>query len=118
MVDIKYTTFAIAICLVVRCAQSRRYEPNWASLDARPLPNWYDDVKLGIFIHWGVFSVPSFGSEWFWYRWQGKPVQEFVDFMKKNYRPGFTYADFAPQYRAEFFDPDVWADIFEASGAK
>ena len=47
-------------------AEDVRYEPNWVSLDSRPLPAWYDDAKIGIFIHWGVFSVPSFGSEWFW----------------------------------------------------
>lgn len=43
-----------------------RYEPTWGSLDARPLPAWFDEAKFGVFIHWGVFSVPSFGSEWFW----------------------------------------------------
>lgn len=42
------------------------YEPTWGSLDARPLPAWFDEAKFGVFIHWGVFSVPSFGSEWFW----------------------------------------------------
>lgn len=47
-------------------ARSFRYEPTWDSLDARPLPKWFDDVKVGIFIHWGVFSVPSYQSEWFW----------------------------------------------------
>lgn len=47
------------------------YVPTWESLDKRPLPTWYDDAKIGIFIHWGVFSVPSFGSEWFWKQWTG-----------------------------------------------
>lgn len=42
------------------------YDPTWESLDSRPLPAWFDKAKFGIFIHWGVFSVPSFGSEWFW----------------------------------------------------
>lgn len=42
------------------------YKPDWKDLDSRPLPRWYDEAKIGIFIHWGVFSVPSFGSEWFW----------------------------------------------------
>ena len=46
--------------------QSQKYTPDWNSLDSRPLPKWYDDSKFGIFIHWGVFSVPSFSSEWFW----------------------------------------------------
>ena len=47
-----------------------KYEPTWDSLDKRPLPAWYDQAKFGIFIHWGVFSVPSFVSEWFWWYWQ------------------------------------------------
>ena len=38
--------------------------------------------------------------------------------MKNNYRPDWTYADFASQFTAEFYDPDHWADVFEASGAK
>lgn len=50
----------------------QRYEANWSSLDARPLPTWYDEAKFGVFIHWGVFSVPAFGSEWFWMNWKGK----------------------------------------------
>ncbi|CAL4059913.1 unnamed protein product, partial [Meganyctiphanes norvegica] len=94
-----------------------RYEANWESLDQRPLPDWYDDAKVGIFIHWGVFSVPSFGSEWFWDHWQGGN-EKYVNFMKANYRPGFTYQDFAPQFTAEFFDPEHWAKVFQASGAK
>jgi hypothetical protein len=41
------------------------YTPDWTSLDTRPLPTWYDESKVGIFIHWGVFSVPSVYSEWY-----------------------------------------------------
>lgn len=95
-----------------------RYEPTWESLDARPLPPWYDEAKVGIFIHWGVFSVPSFGSEWFWWAWKGSKENATVEFMEKNYRPGFTYPDFGPMFTAEFFNPDEWADIFNASGAR
>jgi len=49
---------------------STPYQPNWESLDSRPLPSWYDEAKFGIFIHWGVFSVPSYVSEWFWWYWK------------------------------------------------
>lgn len=48
-----------------------KYEPTWDSLDTRPIPSWFDEAKIGIFIHWGVFSVPSFGGEWFWADWKG-----------------------------------------------
>lgn len=95
-----------------------KYEPAWDSLDTRPLPGWYDEGKIGIFIHWGVFSVPSFGSEWFWYAWQGEKLPAFTQFMQQNYRPDFTYADFGPMFHAEFYEPSRWAQIFKASGAK
>lgn len=52
--------------------EEKRYKPDWEDLDKRPLPQWYDQAKIGIFLHWGVFSVPSFSSEWFWKNWQGK----------------------------------------------
>lgn len=97
---------------------SAAYTPDWDSLDSRPLPKWYDEAKLGIFIHWGVFSVPGFGSEWFWWNWQGEKKPSYVDFMTKHYPPAFTYADFAPHLRATFFDANEWASLFEASGAK
>ncbi|XP_028316665.1 tissue alpha-L-fucosidase-like [Gouania willdenowi] len=97
-----------------------QYSPDWTSLDSRPLPSWYDDAKVGIFIHWGVFSVPAFGSEWFWWHWQGQkpPDQKCVSFMKQNYPPGFSYPEFAPDFHAQSFDPEKWADLFQASGAK
>ena len=107
----------LGILLICSINAASKYDPTWASIDARPLPSWYDEVKVGIFMHWGVFSVPSFGSEWFWNNWQ-TGQKPYVDFVNANYRPDWTYADFANQFTAEFFDPDEWADIFSASGAK
>lgn len=103
---------------VVNCTRLP-YEPTWPSLDSRPLPEWYDKAKFGIFIHWGIFSVPSYMSEWFWWMWQGDdPNPAVVGFMNRSYSPDFTYSDFAPQFKAEFFYPDEWADLLAASGAK
>ena len=114
-------TFLLALSLT-----SAQYQPNWESLDARPLPKWYDQAKFGIFLHWGAYAVPSYGggsagqgaSEWFWWDWQGVQKQWAVDFMQHNYPSGFTYADFAPSFTAELFDPDAWADLFQAAGAR
>ncbi|XP_076158316.1 tissue alpha-L-fucosidase-like [Alosa pseudoharengus] len=103
------------LCMSETTAQ---YTPDWKSLDSRPLPKWYDEAKVGIFVHWGVFSVPGFGSEWFWWNWQGLKDPALVSFMEKNYPPGFTYPDFAPDFRATFFDPNEWAVLFESAGAK
>ncbi|ESO85855.1 hypothetical protein LOTGIDRAFT_58502, partial [Lottia gigantea] len=98
-----------------------RYQPTWESIDSRPLPAWYDHGKLGIFIHWGVFSVPSAGfhsqAAWFWTYWRQEKLPAYVNFMKNNYRPDFTYADFAKDFTAEFFDPNAWAELFQSSGA-
>ncbi|XP_049866956.1 alpha-L-fucosidase-like [Pectinophora gossypiella] len=98
--------------------KAKRYKPDWKDLDSRPLPEWYDRAKIGIFIHWGVFSVPSFHSEWFWYFWKSEADKDITKFMEKNYPPGFSYQEFAPMFTAEFFDAKQWATLFAKSGAK
>lgn len=105
-------------CTPLTDNQRIRYEPNWESLDTRPIPKWYDEAKIGIFIHWGVFSVPAFHSEWFWWNWKGLNDSEIIEFMEKNYKPGFSYPEFGPLLTAEFYDPNRWADLFKKSGAK
>ena len=108
---------------------STQYLPNWDSLDARPLPKWYDQAKVGIILHWGVYCVPSYGGgaapgafgsqgEWFWWEWRGEKLPWAVDFMQDNYPEGFTYPDFGPSFTAELFDPDEWAELFQAAGAR
>lgn len=118
-----YISIFVTCILIVFVAKSTnaktRYDPNWASIDSRPLPAWYDEGKIGIFINWGLYSVPSFNNEWFWYLWKGpKKNPEIVDFMEKNYRPGFQYQDFAKMLTAEFYNPQEWVDVFKASGAR
>uniref|UniRef100_A0A2K6U121 Alpha-L-fucosidase n=1 Tax=Saimiri boliviensis boliviensis TaxID=39432 RepID=A0A2K6U121_SAIBB len=103
---------------VRRARPPRRYTPDWPSLDSRPLPAWFDEAKFGVFVHWGVFSVPAWGSEWFWWNWRGVGRPEYQRFMRDNYPPGFSYADFGPQFTARFFHPEEWADLFQAAGAK
>ncbi|CAF3469454.1 unnamed protein product [Rotaria sp. Silwood1] len=111
--------YVTVVCCFLLPFSEQQYTPDWKSLDSRPLPAWYDESKIGIFIHWGVFSVPSIESEWMWWDWKGdKPNPELVAFMNNNYPPDWTYADFAQQFHAEFYDPNEWADIFAASGAK
>jgi len=123
--SLRSLTVAFALLYFVAASPARgkygdvKYDPTWESLDARPLPSWYDEAKIGIFLHWGVFSVPSFGSEWFWYNWQSSaPNSSYREFMRANYKPGFTYADFGPMFTAELFDPNHWADLFQKAGAK
>lgn len=102
-------------------AQSIKYTADWKSLDSRPLPKWYDQAKVGIFVHWGLFSVPAFHSEWFWFDLNNAEKEnssDVVDFVKRNYPPNFSYPDFASQFTADLFDPDRWAKLFKQSGAQ
>ncbi|CAI5454420.1 unnamed protein product [Caenorhabditis angaria] len=96
-----------------------KYTPDWNSLDNRPLPSWYDYSKFGIFCHWGVYSVPAYRSEWMWWYWKGsKPDAEVVNFIDKNYKPGTTYADFAKDFTAEYFNPQEFVQTVNSSGAR
>jgi alpha-L-fucosidase len=105
-------------------AQAASYQPRWESLDQRPTPEWFLDAKFGVFIHWGVYSVPSWGApksyaEWYWkYISDMKPDNVWWQFHRTNYGATFAYADFAPQFRAELFNADQWADLFVRAGAK
>jgi len=129
--------FAFA-CLTLIAAPlasaQQKFEPTWESIDSRPTPEWWSDAKFGIFIHWGVYSVPAFATkgeyaEWYWER-VGKPGnqdpaskdaqirRETRAFHERVYGKDFDYAGFAPLFTAEMFDADKWAGIFEQSGAK
>lgn len=109
---------------IIQATFTKRYEPNWPSLDSRPLPVWYDQSKIGLFIHFGVFAVPSFVSEWFWNFWKVNTStyieqhDKILQFMKENYSPKFSYANFADQFQAEFFNATYWASIVKRSGAR
>jgi len=103
-------------------AGEARYEPTWESLDSRPCPAWFDEAKFGIFIHWGVYSVPAWApkgkySEWYWHSMQDKSGPTWK-FHVRTYGEDFKYQDFAPMFKAEMFDPDKWADLFVRSGAR
>lgn len=116
---LKISFLLCLLCIfVVTLTESQKYKPTWESIDSRPIPDWYDDAKIGMFITWGVYSVPSMSSEWFWWFWKGQPQSYIVDFMKKYYPPKWTYADFAKDFRAEFYNPKKWRDIIVSSGAK
>jgi len=116
---------AVAAALFLRLATAARYDPTWASLDARPLPQWFDDAKVGIFIVGGVFSVPSWGAnrggasgEWFQNEWEIERQPDYVAYMQTNYPPGFTYADFASQLKYDLFNASQWAELFVKAGAR
>jgi len=95
------------------------FQPTWESLQHYQTPQWYLDAKFGIFVHWGVYSVPAFGNEWYPRNMYIPGSREF-DHHVKTYGPQtqFGYKDFIPLFRAEKFDPDHWAGLFRQAGAR
>lgn len=107
---------------------TQEYKPTWESLDKRPVPQWFVDAKFGIFIHWGVYSVPAWRkvtkglyasyAEWYYARVMENEKNGGKAFHEKNYGKDFEYRDFGPMFKAELFDPHYWAALFARSGAK
>ncbi len=118
----------VFICVSYLHANAQPYENDWESLDTRPIPNWFEDAKFGIFIHWGVYSVPAWRklepglyasyAEWYYARVMFNPDNGGEEFHNKNYGADFEYRDFAPMFRAELFDPGLWAELFQRAGAR
>ena len=105
--------------LLAKLPAQQVYQANWQSLKAYKTPPWFEDAKFGIFIHWGVYSVPAFGSEWYPREMYRSNTREFKHHIEK-YGPQakFGYKDFIPQFKAEKFNATEWIDLFKKSGAK
>ena len=95
------------------------FKATWESLETYKVPEWYQDAKFGIFIHWGVYSVPAFGNEWYPRNMYQQGSGEFKHHVE-TYGPQskFGYKDFIPMFKAEKFDAKQWADLFKKAGAK
>ena len=93
------------------------YQPEWESLSRYPVPAWYREAKFGIFIHWGVYSVPAYFSEWYCrlMYYHGNPV--YWHHCRK-YGKDFSYREFIPMFRAEKFDAQQWVQMLKAAGAR
>src|ERR1700680_4971709 len=130
--------FSLVIFLPLRAETPAHYEPTLESLNQHPLPEWYADAKLGIFIHWGLYSVPGWAplvhpehdfesvdyithnpyAEWYLnsMRLEGSPTQAY---HREHYGPNYDYYNFAPVFNKEIqkWNPDAWAKIFSDAGA-
>jgi alpha-L-fucosidase len=95
------------------------FRPDWNSLTAYKVPEWFRDAKFGIFIHWGVYSVPAFQTEWY-SRNMYDPKSPIYTYHRNVFGPQsrFGYKDFIPMFRAEKFDPNAWIALFQAAGAR
>jgi alpha-L-fucosidase len=109
-----------------------KYKADWESLAEHETPQWYEDAVIGIYFHWGPYSVPGFGcwggrnmylpeggTSENWGHVEDKYINTY-EYVKKFYgEPGveFGYKDFIPMFKAEKFDPDLWAELFKDAGA-
>ncbi|NOT91239.1 alpha-L-fucosidase [Ferruginibacter sp.] len=116
----KKTIVLLALfCTTFVTAQT--YQPTWQSLDKRPIPAWFTDAKFGIFIHWGVYAVPGWSKKGDYSEWYQQGLQGNDTARQKFHKTKFgnrTYYDLANDFKAELFNPDEWAKLFEQSGAK
>ncbi len=95
-----------------------KYEETWSSLKRHRQPEWLDDAKFGIYFHWGPYSVPAFGNEWY-----PKMMYSLGDIYKHHVETygepdTFGYKDFIPKFTAEHFDADTWAKMLKDAGAQ
>lgn len=103
-----------------KVAQRGPFQPDWASITNHfKTPEWYRDAKFGLFIHWGAYAVPAFGSEWYPRNMYVKNSPEFAHHIA-NYGPQaqFGYKDFFQQFKAEKFDANAWAKLFKEAGVR
>lgn len=111
----------LTISLLAGILQAQTYQPTWQSLDQRPVPQWFRDGKFGIFIHWGVYSVPGYRSKGQYSEWYQNGLNSgdtaTINYHKKKFGE-LTYYQLADQFKAELFQPDEWARLIEKSGAK
>ena len=95
------------------------FRPDWESLKTYEVPEWYRDAKFGIFIHWGVYSVPAFGNEWYPRNMYREGSEEYKHHIATyGAQDKFGYKEFIPMFKAEHFDPAAWAELFKKAGAK
>ncbi|MEZ2335011.1 alpha-L-fucosidase [Mucilaginibacter sp. RCC_168] len=124
----KNLLFLLLLLFNINMAAAQKFEPNWESLNKRKMPEWFHNDKFGIFIHWGLYAVPSYApvipnsgdsyAEWYWYRVQQDKQKDYVAFHDKNYGADFLYPQFEPMFKAEMFDPQQWANVLKKSGAR
>ncbi len=99
--------------------ENGKFKPNWESLSHHKTPSWYMHDKLGVFIHWGIYSVPAYGNEWYPRTMYDQNHPEF-EHHRTTYgeQTVFGYKDFIPMFKAEKFSAEKWVTLFKSAGVK
>lgn len=120
---ISLSALFVFLFIVHSSAQKPAYTTDWESLDARPVPAWWQDAKFGIFIHWGVYSVPGFTKKGAYAEWYQHSLENnsHGGLVKQYHKTNFgdkSYYDLAERFTADLYEPDEWARLFEDAGAR
>ena len=118
-----------AFFLMVLPLSGQSYEPKWESLDKRETPGWWQDAKFGIFVFWGIYSVPAYAptdsdnvyvkyAEHYMRRLYIKKTPEFVAHHERYFGKDYRYENFAADFTARYFNASDWVSLFERSGAR
>lgn len=134
MKKIIFALILVGIIQTANVAAQKKYDATWGSIDSRPIPQWFTDAKFGIFIHWGLYSVPAWGplpsdgagvydcyAEWYWAKLTDKNNKVnplFTAFHNSRYGENFKYQDFVNGFKCEMFEPEDWAKLFREAGAR
>ncbi len=104
---------------IFQSAEEGVFRPDWNSLCRWQAPAWFRDAKLGIFIHWGLYSIPAHANEWYARNMYIKGREEW-EWHRKTYggQKDFGYKDFIPLFTAEKFCPKEWISLFQKAGAR
>ena len=95
------------------------FHDDWESLSGYEVPQWYSRLRFGIFIHYGLFSVPAYDSEWYPRMMYVKGSRAYQHHLETyGAHTAFGLKDFIPMFRAEKFDADRWMEVFQKSGAQ
>ncbi len=113
--------FVLIAIVLSTSVSAQTYQPNWESLDKRPMPQWWKDAKFGIFIHWGVYAVTGWSTKGNYSEWYQQGLQNTDTARQRYHKAKFgnrSYYDLANDFKAELYKPEDWAKLFEQSGAK
>ena len=95
------------------------YKDDWDTFTGFEVPSWFSKAKFGIFVHWGLYTVPENSNEWYSRNMYIEGMPAYEHHIKTYGRQkDFGYKDFIPMFTGEGFDPSAWIRLFKEAGAK
>jgi alpha-L-fucosidase len=107
----------LASLSLLSAISSPPYTPTWPSVQAHAVPSWFGPAKFGIYAHFGPFSVPAFGSEWYSHNMYENGSSVWKHHVA-TYGESFGYKDFVPMFTCPMFDAAAWAALYRRAGAQ